>query len=571
MRKELQNLRNVMNEAGIDIYIIPTTDFHGSEYVNDYFKCREYISGFTGSAGTLVVEKDFAGLWTDGRYFIQAAQQLENSGIALMKMGEPEVPTLEEYIFEHNENTVVGFDGRVISMELGDKLAGKFKVIHNIDLVDKVWIDRPEIIPSEIYPLELSVTGETAESKIKRLQQEMTDKGVDYMLISRLEDNAWLFNLRAADIAYTPVFYSFTIISREKCSLYMMDGKYCPENMDVKSYSQIYGDISSLRNCKVLVDKNTVSYSMSKSFHESVEIVMDSSPVENFKAVKNAIEIKATKDAHIKDGAAMAEFICWLKNNVGKQVITEISAADYLESCRRKYGAYDLSFTTIAGYEEHGAIIHYGATEETDIEIKPEGFILVDSGGQYHNGTTDITRTIALGAVPKERKTHYTAVLKGHIALAMANFEKGTTGAQLDEIARKPIKELGLNFNHGTGHGVGHLLSVHEGPNTISPRGTESQILPGMITSNEPGLYFEGKYGIRIENEILCYEEDGICKFESITLCPYEKDAIDMEMLTDKELDHINNYHKKVYELVSPLVDEETKAWLDEACAEIQR
>jgi len=571
MRKELQNLRDIMTEAGIDIYIIPTTDFHGSEYVNDYFKCREYISGFTGSAGTLVVEKDFAGLWTDGRYFIQAAQQLANSGIELMRMGEAEVPSLEEYVLDHSENTVIGFDGRVINVGLGDKLEGKFKVIHNMDLVDKIWNDRPELIPTEIYPLDINVTGENFKSKIARLQNAMAAMDVDYTLISRLEDNAWLFNLRASDISYTPVFYSFALISREKCSLYTMGEKFNLENVDTKSYQQVYADISALRKCKVLVDKNTISYSLSKSFHESVEIVMDSSPVEKFKAIKNAAEIEATKVAHIKDGAAIAEFICWLKNNVGREVITEVSAADYLEECRRRHGAYDLSFTTIAGYEEHGAIIHYGATEETDVEIKPEGLILVDSGGQYHNGTTDITRTIALGEVSKERKTHYTAVLKGHIALAMANFEKGTTGAQLDELARKPIKELGLNFNHGTGHGVGHLLSVHEGPNTISPRGTESQILPGMITSNEPGLYFEGEYGIRIENEILCYEEGEICKFETITLCPYEQDAMDLEVLTDNEIDYINSYHKMVCELVSPHVDKETKEWLDEACAEIQR
>lgn len=569
MRKELMDLREKMKNSGIDLYIIPTTDFHGSEYVNDYFKCREYISGFTGSAGTLIVKQDFAGLWTDGRYFIQAKQQLEGTGIELMRMGQPEVPTTDEFLMEQPAETVIGFDGRVINYEMGVKLEDKYEVIHNLDLVNEVWDKRPELIPSEIYELPVEVTGETSESKIKRLKEELKEKNVDYMLISCLEEVAWLYNLRAADIANTPVFYSYALISQDTCTLYTIDRKYCPENTE--AYNKIYDDIAAIKNCRVLVDKNSISYSLLKAFDKSVELELLQSPVENFKAIKNDTEIMATKNAHIRDGAAMAKFICWLKNNVSCAEITEISAADYLEECRKEQGAYDLSFTTIAGYEEHGAIIHYCATPESDVRLKPEGLILVDSGGQYNDGTTDITRTIALGKLTQNQKKHYTAVLKGHIALAMAHFKEGTTGAQLDEIARKPIKDLRLNFNHGTGHGVGHLLSVHEGPNTISPRGADSVILPGMITSNEPGLYFEGEYGIRIENEILCIGGNGKCRFETITLCPYEKDAIEIKMLTDEELKYINDYHTQVYNKISVLVDSNTRKWLAEACHEIKR
>lgn len=571
MRKQITELRSKMNAKGIDVYIIPTTDYHGSEYVNDYFKCREYISGFTGSAGTLIVKQDFAGLWTDGRYFIQAAEQLVGSGIELMKMGQPEVLGIDEFLNSQPDNTVIGFDGRVISEETGSKLETKYKLIHNVDLAGEVWENRPAIIPSQIYELPQEVTGETSESKINRLQQKLSELKADYMLISRLEEIAWLYNLRASDIANTPVFYSYALISKDACTLYIMDRKYCPENMEIKYYHDIYKDLNKLRNCKVIVDKNSVSYTLSKAFHESVELMKSDSPVEEMKAIKNDAEINATKQAHIRDGAAMAEFICWLKKNVGCEKITEISAADYLENCRKKHGAYDLSFTTIAGYEAHGAIVHYAATPESDIELRPEGFILVDSGGQYHDGTTDITRTIALGKLTQEQRKHYTLVLKGNIALAKSEFAKGTTGAQLDVAARKPLKDHGLDFNHGTGHGVGHMLSVHEGPNTISPRGVNSRILPGMITSDEPGLYFEGKYGIRIENEILCVEKDDQCVFEVITMCPFEKDAIDIELLTDKEITYINEYHREVYNKVSPLLDYDAKAWLEEACSELQR
>lgn len=569
MRSELTALRNKMKEKGIQVYLIPTTDWHGSEYVNDFFKCREYISGFTGSAGTLAVEADSARLWTDGRYFIQAEKQLAGSGITLMKMGEPGVPELEEYLAGLPKETVIGFDGRVISWRLGEKLQEQFRVLYDVDLAGDVWPDRPRLTPSKIYPLPLSVTGESEKSKLARVRAEMGD--ADYLLVSRLEDVAWLYNLRGSDIDYTPVFYSFALISQSEDRLYVMDQTYRAAQDSVKAYEDIVSDLEQLHDCSVILDQDSASYSISKSFNKSVQKRFLKSPIEALKAVKNETEIAATRRAHEKDGIAMAEFLCWLKKNIGIEKISECSASDRLEAFRKKHGAYDLSFSTIAGYEEHGAIVHYSATEESDAALQKKGFLLIDSGGQYEDGTTDITRTVALGPLDADRKKHYTAVLKSHIALARTGFTKDASGADLDRIARKPLKDLGLDFKHGTGHGVGHMLSVHEGPNTISPRGKDCHILPGMITSNEPGVYLEGKYGIRIENELLCIKQGGNYAFESLTLCPYEREAMDLSMLTEDEIQYIDQYHHQVYQTLKPLAEPETREWLARQCRPLRQ
>ena len=577
MRGELEVLRKRMREAGVDLYIIPTTDYHGSEYVNDYFKCREYVSGFTGSAGTLIVEQGFAGLWTDGRYFLQAQQQLEGSGITLMKMGVDGVPDIKDYIASRSSIKTIGFDGRIVSHQMGkqieDVCGHHVSMIHDLDLVGDIWTDRPEIIPSQIYEIPLEVTGEAAYSKLERLRTEMGE--ADWLLVSRLEDIAWIYNLRGRDIDHTPVFYAFALISKEDDILYVMDDSYIKRSAfpadgsvktEVRAYSEVFEDLRHLADCTVMLDKDSVSYTLAESLKDSVTRIFCKSPAEKLKAVKNGTEIKATKNAHIRDGAAMVEFLYWLKNSVSTGQVTEISLADYLESCRRRRGAYDLSFDTIAGYEDHGAIIHYAAMESSSALLKPEGFVLIDSGGQYDNGTTDITRTVALGHVSCDRKKVYTAVLKAHVDLAMAVFDENTTGADLDIIARKPLRELGLDFSHGTGHGVGHMLSVHEGPNTISPRAAGCHIVPGMITSDEPGVYLEGRYGIRTENEILCIEKDGKYAFEMITFCPYERDAIDVAMLTEAEIKYVDDYHRKVYETLSPLLDADVSGWLEEQC-----
>ncbi len=585
MRKQLEDLRKIMGEKKIDAYIIPTTDFHGSEYVNDYFKCREFVSGFTGSAGTLVVTEDGAALWTDGRYFVQAEAELSGSGIRLMREGEPGVPKIEEWLAQRlgpgkttekmtgktTENfaqpkegllsvegqppktATVGFDGRVVSAKMGEELAQKFTIEHEVDLVGEIWPERPELRGSELYALPGVVTGESPESRLSRLRCELQKARADSHLITSLEEIAWLFNLRAGDVMHTPVFYAFALIEQERARVYLLNeskssAELFGKNIEIRPYRAIFEDLKALEAGSIMLDESSVSYGLSAAIPAAVKRINRQDPAMLMKAIKNPTEIACTRKAHLRDGAAMMRFISWLKENVGKQEITEISAAERLWEERKKEGAYDLSFDTIAGYGTHGAIIHYEATPETNVKLKPEGFLLVDSGGQYEDGTTDITRTIALGELTEEMKRCYTAVLKAHIALATAVFDAETTGADLDLIARKEIQAIGLDYKHGTGHGVGHMLSVHEGPASISPRGANTHVLPGMIMSNEPGIYLENKFGVRLENEILCVElGGGEYGFETITFCPFEEEAILPEMLTKKEKAWLDEYHANVY------------------------
>lgn len=567
MRKELIALRQKMQENGFDAYIIPTTDFHRSEYVHDHFKCREYISGFTGSAGTLLVTTEEALLWTDGRYFLQAENQLKGSGIKLMKMGQPDVPTMIEYLESiMTEDHILAFDGRLCSPS--DIPEDMFTMVTDADLVGEIWRERPAINPSEIYPLDLSVTGESSESKLARLRAAMAEKGADFHIITALDEIAWLYNLRGSDVKHTPVFFAYALITAGEDFLYTMkEDLHAPGNH--LPYEQFMTDIEALPPGTVLLDKSTTGYAIIDALPEHLEIISAEDPVLEMKAIKNQAEISATKNAHIKDGVAMVSFIHWLKQN--GEGLTEIDASDKLEDFRKsREGFTDLSFDTISGYAGNGAIIHYSATEDTNKTLKSEGLYLVDSGGQYEDGTTDITRTIAMGPLTDNMKLHYTAVLKSHIALCTAKFTPGTTGAELDAIARKPLLEIGLNYNHGTGHGVGHLLGCHEGPQSISPRDTTHPILPGMINSCEPGVYIEGSHGIRLENELLCIETDsGLYGFEPITFCPFDRDAIVAENLTKDELAWLNFYHAKVFETIGPLVDGEIKKWLQEATKEI--
>lgn len=553
-----------MREHNIDAYLIQTNDFHGSEYMNPYFKCREFMSGFTGSAGTMLVTKEEACLWTDGRYFLQAEKQLSGSGIRLMKSGEPGVPTIMDYLRQKlSDDETLGFDGRVTS--ISPEIESICSICSEYDLVGEIWTGRPAIKPSRIYPLSESVTGKSVESKLGTLRTFMQQKGYDYFLTTNLEEIAWLYNLRGNDIPHTPVFFAFLLVTPEEDRLYVLDSSF--KKQKTYPYTQFFDDIKQIPAGRLLMKRDAVNYAVLKALPSNVEVVSQTSPLALMKCRKNETEIACTKNAHIKDGAAMAEFLCWLKSNIGKAEITEITASDYLEKCRcMQDGCFDLSFDTISGYAENGAIIHYSATPETNKTLKPEGFLLVDSGGQYLDGTTDITRTIALGPLTEEMKQHYTAVLKGHIALATARFVKGTTGSDLDRLARKPVNDIGLNYNHGTGHGVGHILSCHEGPQTISPRGSSVPILPRMICSNEPGIYVEGSHGIRLENEILCIESaDGMYEFETITFCPFDRDAIIKENLTADELDWLNAYHFQVYQRIIPLISSNTKKWLEEA------
>lgn len=579
MREELNALRRGMKVRGIDAYMVPTTDFHGSEYVNEYFKCREYLSGFTGSAGTLLVTESWAGLWTDGRYFLQAADQLSGSGIELMKEREPGVPTIAEWL-EQNlpAGSCLGFDGRVVNFRTGEDFSAKYTLCTDCDLTGEIWEKRPALAASRIYPLPLSATGESAESKLTRLRMAMEEKGADYHLITRLEQIAWLYNLRGEDVANTPVFFAFALIDGEKDRLYVLDETFMegeaagnlPESTEILPYFQVFSDLEKLPDGKILLSKAGTSYAMVRALPQQVEILDDTDPCEKMKAVKNAVEIECTRHAHEKDGAAMVRFLYRLKKAMAEgRSMTELDAVELAEQCRNEEDGYlQPSFDTIAGYGSNGAIVHYSASPETNKELKPEGFLLVDSGGQYTDGTTDITRTIALGTLTEEMKTHYTLVLKSHIALASVRAEEGITGAELDRTARSPLHERGLDFNHGTGHGVGHLLSVHEGPNTISPRAGISRFYPGMITSDEPGLYFEGKYGIRLENEILCVQAgDGMLEFQPITWCPWEREAIDKTMLSTEEIRWVDNYHSDIRRILLPMLDEETGQWLKEMTA----
>lgn len=574
MREQLTSLRRVMEAQHIDAYLIPTTDFHGSEYIHDHFKVRAYISGFTGSAGTLLVTRDAAKLWTDGRYFLQAEKELTGSGIDLMKTGEPDVPSVFSYLGSVLQpGQTLAFDGRVMAYQQGQIFSAIYSIVHTEDPAEQIWPDRPEVFPSKIYPLPDTVTGESCASKLGRLFGFLKKRGADYHLITKLEDIAWLFNLRGSDINYTPVFFAYALIIGDKINLYTMSevSTTLPSNVQLRPYDAIYTDLAALPAGSMLLDQEIVSYSLVKALPDTVEIENSDNPVALMRALKNQVEIKSTKNAHLKDGLAMVNFIYWLKSHIHREKITEVSAADYLEKCRRSQeGCFDLSFDTICGYEENGAIVHYSAKADTCKTLHPRGFLLVDSGGQYEDGTTDITRTIALGPLSEEMKYHYTMVLRSHIALATASFPARTTGAQLDAIARKPLHEQGLNYNHGTGHGVGHILSVHEGPQTISPKGTRYPLYPGMITSNEPGLYLEGQYGIRLENEILCRENfSGAYGFQTITLCPFERDAILPQLLNVKERKWLNAYHQKVYKTLSPFVDEEICSWLSQATAAI--
>ena len=606
MKKELIELRAAMSKHGVDCYIVPSGDYHGSEYLNDYFKTRAYVSGFTGSAGTLVVTQDEAKLWTDGRYFIQAAAQLDGSGIELMKMLEEGVPTIDEYLdalFEKwhdadaNANRVLGFDGKVLDNNRGTKYqetAEKHGVSIEceLDLVGEIWTDRTELKGSNIWPLPLSSCGIDYDAKITEVRALMTEAGATHHFIAGLMENAWLYNLRGNDVDYTPVFFSFTMISPEEVTLFLLPGacdeSLIPKGVKVRDYFEAMDSIKALpRDAKLLMDPKSTSYAFFAAVPDGVEVIEALSPATRLKSVKNPVEIESTINAHVKDGVAMVNFIYWLKKEVACGAsLTEISASDYLESMRKAQdGFIDLSFDTISGYMSNGAIIHYKATPETDKALEPKGFLLVDSGGQYIDGTTDITRTIALGPLTDKMIESYTTVLRGHIALASARFPDGTTGAELDVITREPLKAAGINYNHGTGHGIGHVLCVHEGPNSISEVGGKDQpIIPGMITSNEPGVYFEDEFGIRIESEILCKiadcedcDGDEACDgtpcydFQTITYCPLEPAAIDVNMLSNEELDFVNGYHREVFDTLSPLLTPEVRDWLADECKALEK
>lgn len=582
----ISKLRKVMKERGIFAYIIPSADYHQSEYVGEFFKGREFISGFTGSAGTVVITEEKAILWTDGRYFLQADKELSGTCVELYKMGQEGVPTTFEYIEkEVPAGSKIGFDGRAISALMGkdleENLAKKDVTIsYEGDLLDEVWENRPVLSDAKAFLLDVKYSGEDFKSKIARVREAMKAIGATTHILTSLDDIAWLFNIRGRDVAYNPVVLSYAVVTLEKVTLFVDENKlnedilnsFNGEVVEVKGYFEIDEFVKTIEKEEVvLVDNNKISYTILKNIPEGVKVVSAINPTTIFKAEKNEVEIENTRNAHIRDGVAVAKFMYWLKNNIGKIEITEISAAEKLTELRKEQGNFiEPSFASIAGYKENGAIVHYSATEESNKTLQPEGLFLLDSGGQYFDGTTDITRTFALGNITEEEKSHFTSVCRAMVRLSQAKFLYGVNGYYLDILARGILWEQGLNYNHGTGHGVGHVLNVHEGPNGVRCDNRNSATLEeGMITTNEPGFYKAGSHGIRIENEMLCKkgvknEFGQFMEFEPLTIAPIDLDAIDATLMKDDEKEYLNTYHKHVFNTLSPFLTEEEAAWLKE-------
>ena len=578
----LKKLRKEMDKYEIDYYIIPSSDPHQSEYVPDYYNGREFISGFTGSAGTLLVGKEKAFLWTDGRYFIQAETQLQGSGIKLMKMRMPGYETIEEWIkINLKKGETLAFDGNVISAKdykKYEKIAEEndFKLKTNRDILIDIWNDRPEMPKEKVFIHEIKFAGKSTKEKLSEVREKMQIlKGENYILTS-LDDIAWLFNIRGNDIAYNPVTLGYALITVDKAILYVdnfkiheeVSEKLRVEGVIIKEYLDIFKDVKELED-SVIIDSSKVNAKIYLSISKRVNIIEHVNITTELKAIKNEIEIKNIEAAQVRDGVAMVKFIKWLKENVKGLEITEISAADKLEELRAKGDNFKgLSFNTIAGYKDHAAMMHYAATEESKYTLKPEGMFLVDSGAQYLDGTTDVTRTFILGTLTEEEKRDFTLVLKGHIALASANFLKGATGENLDVLARRPLWDYGMDYKCGTGHGVGFFLNVHEGPQSFRQQGNNTVLEPGMIITNEPGVYKKDKHGIRTENILLvtkaCEDEDmgEFYKFDTISYCPIDLEGIDVEMLTKEEKKWINEYHKRVYDKLSSYLNNEEKEFL---------
>lgn len=590
----LNALRKEMKTRGMDAYVIPTEDYHSSEYVGEYFKAREYMSGFTGSAGTLVVLADHAALWTDGRYFLQAEEQLKSSEIELMRSGQPGVLKISEYLYDKLPvHGTIGFDGRTVSnrfvLELEKASKEKeFCFAGEEDLVDLVWKNRPPLSKEPVWELKADVTGMERKEKIRLVREEMTKQGTDVLLVTALDEIAWLLNLRGADVAYTPVFLSYLLIGQEEAKLCVEPSILSPsilehlqkDGIEIHPYFAIDSLLQSVpANLCIWVDEEQVNYHLTKCIPEEVRRVNRTGPIVAMKAKKTPQEIENIRNAHRKDGVAVTKFLYWLKHNVGRESITERQAAEKLLAFRKEMdGFLDQSFEPIIAYGEHGAIVHYSATNETDAILLPKGLCLADTGGHYMDGTTDVTRTIVLGKLTKEEKKAFTLVLKGNLNLGAAVFMKGCQGQNLDYIARKPLWEHHMDFNHGTGHGVGFLLNVHEGPQRIHWRITkESAITPfeeGMLVSNEPGLYLAGKFGVRHENLMLCCEDETneygtFLRFETLTMIPFDREGIEPAFMTKEEIALLNQYHERVYESLVPFLTLEEAKWLKGVTAPI--
>ncbi len=587
--ERLKSLRAKMTECGMDYYMIPTADFHQSEYVSDYFKVREYFCAFTGSNGTLLVWQEGAGLWTDGRYFIQAERELAGTGVTLFRMQEEGVPTLEEFLKQHMcKGQVLGFDGRVISMSLGmklEKLLGTkgITLAGEQDLAEGIWKNRPEFPAGIVTLVSEELSGKDTLKKRTEVIAQMKRAGAEAMFLSKLDDIMWLLNIRGCDVECNPVAMSYVYLTETECVLFIQKDTltagvraYLAEKqVTLVDYEEVLPYLCEhIKDKKVLLDKRYVSYLHYRRLCEITAIVEDTNPTELLKAIKNDTELANMKHIFLQDSVAVTKFIYWLKTHIGKERITECSAAAYLDQLRRQIPeCFGLSFPTISAYNVNAAMMHYEATEENQAILEKQGMLLVDSGGQYYGGTTDVTRTIVLGPITEEMRKHYTLVAAGMLNMTNARFLYGCTGRNLDILAREPLWQNGLDYKCGTGHGVGYMLNVHEGPHSLRWRyvqdAREAVLEEGMDVTNEPGIYIEGSHGIRIENVLVVrkdlHNEYGqFMHFDTLTWVPLEKDAIDTSLLSSRELQYLQNYQQAVYEKIAPFMTEEEREWLRE-------
>ena len=590
VNQRIEVLREVMRRESLDAFIFPSTDPHQGEYVPDHWKGREWISGFDGSAGTAVVTMNEAALWTDSRYFIAAADQLKGTEFVLMKERVSGTPTITQWLGEVLRNIrspQVGIDGMVSSTAEVEELIsglrheGGITLRTNFDPLTIIWKDRPAIPQNPVFIQPLEYAGEACHEKISRVRRALRQKHADGMLVASLDDIAWMLNLRGSDVHCNPVFVSYLLISSTKVTLFIDKKKLSSsvlaylndEGVDVDDYDRVKEGLKDYFEYNILLDPHEVNYTLYNIVRR--EIVREESPVKRMKTIKNESEVLGFRNAMLKDGIALVKFLKWLRPAVEAGGQTEISVSEKLESLRAEQSLYKgLSFDTIAGYQEHGAIVHYEATPDTDAPLKSEGILLLDSGAQYVDGTTDVTRTIALGPVTEEQRHIYTLVLKGHLQLQNLKFPSGASGTQLDLAARKDLWREGLNYMHGTGHGVGAFLNVHEGPHQIRMEYKPAPMVAGMTVTDEPGIYLEGKFGVRTENTLLVvpYKETPFgtfLQFEPLTLCPIDKSAIDISLMTDEEIGWLDEYHQMVYDRLSPYLDEEERKWLAVQCEEI--
>ena len=586
IQERLKALREQMKEKKIDIYIVPTADFHQTEYVGEYFKARKYITNFSGSAGTAVITADEARLWTDGRYFIQAAEQIAGTTVELMKMGEPGVPTIKEYLADTlKAGGNIGFDGRAVAMSEGlayEEIAKEKngRVIYACDLIDEIWEERPALSAEPAWILEEKYAGETAAGKLSRIREYMKENGASVHVLTTLDDICWTLNMRGNDIEFFPLVLSYGIITMSQMHLYINEAKlseemkaqFAKDNILLHPYNDIYEDVKMIAEEEsVLIDPARLNYALYSNIPDGVKKIEQRNPEVLFKAVKNPVEIENIRKAQLKDSVAHVRFMKWLKENVGKIRITEMSAAEKLDEFRMEMGNFIRpSFEPISSYGEHCALMHYTSSQETDVELKEGNVFLTDTGAGFYEGSTDITRTYALGEIPDIMKEHFTLTLMGHMGLANARFLYGCTGMNLDLMARKPLWDRGLDFKCGTGHGMGYLLSIHESPAGFRWRyraGETAVLEEGMVLTDEPGIYIEGSHGIRLENEILVRkgeqnEYGQFMYFETITYIPMDLDAVKTEMLPEETRIQLNDYHRTVYEKVSPYLNDEEKEWL---------